>query len=199
MKVNEVMAHVLGDIPFYADSGGGLTLSGGEPLTQFDFAKTILEVAHGKGIHTCVETCGHIQPENLQAVLPWVDLFLFDCKETDSTRHQTFTGVALDTILTNLNYLNEAQASIILRCPLVPGLNDQEEHLNGIAEWSRRYSCIQAIELLPYHPLGTSKLARLGLETAETANCRYAIMSIHDCQKWVGYLSRLSLIPVSCV
>jgi pyruvate formate lyase activating enzyme len=162
--VDEVIAEVERDRPFYKQSGGGMTLSGGEPLLQADFATALLQAAKAAGLHTCVETCSQVDPAVLDRVLPHVDLFLCDFKETDSGRHRTWTGVGNERILANLRRLHAAGARMQLRCPIIPGLNDRDEHFAGIAALARELAGIEGVELMPYHSLGEGKLARFGLD-----------------------------------
>jgi pyruvate formate lyase activating enzyme len=161
MTAEEVIAEVKKDLAFYERSGGGMTLSGGEPLMQFEFTKAILEAAKAAGLHTCLETCGYATPERVMAVRPLTDLFLYDIKETDSVRHREYTGVSNDRILANLSALSAAGAKIVLRCAVVPGLNDRPDHFAAVAKLAEALAGVQAIDVLPYHPLGTSKSLRL--------------------------------------
>jgi pyruvate formate lyase activating enzyme len=161
-SVEEVMEVVLRDADYYAASGGGLTLSGGEPLYQPGFAEALLRAARARGIHTCVETSGFAEPDVLARVRPLVDLFLFDYKETDPGLHQSFTGQPLAPILANLRLLHDAGAAILLRCPMIPEYNARREHLDGIAALARSLPRLRGVELLPYHRLGKGKLQRLG-------------------------------------
>ena len=162
MTVEAVMAVVLQDRPFYATSGGGMTLSGGEPLSQLDFAEALLGRARSEALHTCVETCGFAPAAHVEAIAPLTDLVYYDCKETDPARHESFTGAPLAPILDNLALLDRLGARLVLRCPLVPGLNARDDHLHAIAALANRHRRIEAIHLLPYHPLGRGKAERLG-------------------------------------
>ena len=130
MSVEDVMKEVSQDQPFYASSGGGMTISGGEPLAQIDFTIALLRAAKEQGIHRCVETSGFASWERFPPLLPLVDLFLFDCKETDPQRHKVFTGQSNQLILENLWRLHEAGARVQLQCPIVPGFNDREDHFD---------------------------------------------------------------------
>ena len=163
MTVDQVLAEVEKDRCFYKETGG-LTLSGGEPIDQPDFTLALLKEAKARNLHTCLETSGHAPAERLEAIRPYVDLFLFDMKETDPARHKAFTGVSPELIWQNLRLLNEKGAAIILCCPLIPGYNDREEHLLAIAQWARELPQVQEIHLEPYHDLGVSKTQRLGKE-----------------------------------
>lgn len=161
-SVAEVLAEVVKDKPFYEESGGGMTVSGGEPLAQFEFAKHLLLGAKERGLHTCVETCGHVPTGPLEDLVPLVDLFLFDCKETDPERHLEYTGHSNEQILRNLRFLDEHGAAIILRCPIVPGVNLRDDHLRGIVSLARSLKNCQAIHVIGYHALGDAKRTRLG-------------------------------------
>ena len=159
----EVMDEVVRDKPFYDESGGGMTLSGGEPLAQPAFATALLEGARAAGLHTCVETCGFVPPEVLDRLDGLVDLFLFDLKETDPERHRTLTGVDSALILSNLRMIDAAGAPLLLRCPIVPGANLRDDHLQGIVDVAGALRHCRGVHLMAHHRLGESKRARLGL------------------------------------
>jgi glycyl-radical enzyme activating protein len=164
MTVEEVIAEVVKDRVFYQNSGGGMTLSGGEPMQQFEFARDILKSARENGLHNCIETSGCSSWERYAAILPYVDLFLYDIKETDPALHRQYTGVSNELLLENLFKLDQAGARIMLRCPIIPGLNDRAEHFQAIAGIANRMQNVLEINLLPYHPLGNSKNQHLGKE-----------------------------------
>ncbi|MDD5727131.1 MAG: glycyl-radical enzyme activating protein [Victivallales bacterium] len=164
MGVGEVLAEVMKDKLFYEFSGGGLTVSGGEPMFQFEFTLELLKQAKTAKLHTCMETCGYAPGKSYLAVAPYVDLFLFDLKETDPAKHKEYTGASLELIHKNLFALDRTGAKIIIRCPIIPGLNDRDDHFRALAEIANQLRHVEAIELLPYHPLGESKLKRLGKE-----------------------------------
>ncbi|HIS92507.1 MAG TPA: glycyl-radical enzyme activating protein [Candidatus Alectryocaccomicrobium excrementavium] len=151
----------LRDAPFYAD-GGGATLSGGEPMAQPEFALAIARILREKGVSVCVETSGHCPPAALQAIVPYVQCFLFDIKETDPARHKAFTGVDNARILENFRLLDRLGAQTVLRCPIIPGVNDRPEHFLAIAALANEARHVSGIELEPYHPLGLSKREQLG-------------------------------------
>ena len=159
------MAEVLRDRPFYQASGGGMTLSGGEPFFQEAFALKLLRLAREAQVHTCVETCGFAPLSVLQQAARWVDLFLYDIKLTDPTLHRQWTGVSNDRILENLRTLDKMGAKIVLRCPVIPGVNDTPAHFQGVAKIANSLTYLQEIHLEPYHPLGVSKARRLGRES----------------------------------
>jgi len=163
--VDDVLAVVLRDLEYYQASGGGMTLSGGEPLLQLDFAEALLHAAQSQGLHCCVETSGFAAWDAIARVNPLVNLWLYDYKETDSHEHFRFTGVWNSQILTNLERLHAAGAAIRLRCPMIPGHNARPEHLDGIAALAKRLPNLQGVELLPYYDLWRAKLKRMGLTT----------------------------------
>ena len=167
VSANEVTAEVLKDKPFYKNSGGGVTLSGGEPLAQYDFSLELLKMAQENGIHTAVETCGYAEKSKILEVAKYVDLFLFDCKETDQELHKEYTGFDNKIIPENLKALSDAGSKIILRCPIIPGFNDRAEHFKGISETAEKFIGIEHIEIEPFHPLGESKYSALGREVAD--------------------------------
>ncbi len=162
VTAEEIMSEVLKDRVFYKNSGGGLTVSGGEPLVQIDFLEHLLRLARSEGIHTAVETCGYAPRKSFEQIVEYTDLFLFDFKESDFDKHLLFTGKSPKIILENLSFLNGINANIILRLPLIPGYNDMEEHVKGIRELIGKFHSIKKAEVLPYHPLGVSKEADLG-------------------------------------
>lgn len=162
VRVDEVLEAVLRDKVFYETSGGGVTLSGGEPLMQGEFAAALLAAAKASGLHTALDTSGFASWEEFERVLPLVDLFLYDIKDTDEHRHLRYTGVELDGILNNLKSLDAAGAKILLRCPIVPGVNHTEEHIGRLAELAGSLSGIVGMERLAYHTLGLAKWRALG-------------------------------------
>ncbi len=164
MSVDQVLATCDTDRPFYASSGGGITLSGGEPLGQIEFTAQLLEAAHRTGLHTAVETSGAVPWGWLDRVRPWVDLFLYDIKETDDERHRTWTGQSNRGILGNLRSLAGAGAAVRLRLPLIPGLNDRPDHFDAVAALAAALPGLTGAEIMPYHRLGLDKRVRLGLE-----------------------------------
>lgn len=163
MTVAEVMAVVRRDRAFYASSGGGLTLSGGEPTAQFDFCRGLLVAARAEGIGTCLDTCGQTPWEKLSELAPWVDVFLFDYKATGAETHRRLTGVDGGLIQGNLERLLARGARVVLRCPLVPGANAGPEHEAAIDDWARRFPGLE-VERLSYHSWGEAKYRDLGME-----------------------------------
>ena len=167
MAVEEVLDEVQRDEPFYATSGGGVTLSGGEPLMQFEFARDLLAEARRRGIHTAVETSGCGRPERIIELVPLVDLWLWDLKDTDADRHRAQTGTDLQPILDNLHRADAAGANIRLRCLLIVDVNCHDEHFRRVADVAAGLAHGEGVEFLAYHPLGTEKRNRLGRPAAE--------------------------------
>lgn len=161
-SVDEVMKEAARDKIFYETSDGGITLSGGEPMYQFDFTLSLLKAAKKEGLHTCIETCGFSSRENFEKAVPFVDIFLFDCKETDPERHKQYTGVSNEKIIENLRYIDSLGAKTVLRCPIIPSLNDRDDHFEKIAEIANSLDNIIEINVEPYHPLGSGKSELLG-------------------------------------
>lgn len=193
MTVDEILAEVMKDEVFYAHSGGGMTVSGGEPLLQPAFTLALLQAAKEKGLHTCIETSGFADWSDLEPLLPVVDLFLWDVKETDSALHEQFTGVPNDLILANLRRLDAAGAQIVLRCPLIPGCNDRPAHLSGIAQLANSLQNVQRIDVEPYHPLGKSKSEGIGVE--------YVLGDLsfpeeQTVQQWIAAIAAETSVPV---
>lgn len=195
LSVEAVMEDVRKDAAYYRKLGGGLTVSGGEPLEQVDFLVELLRGAKAEGIETCVETSGCASREHLARIIPFTDLFLFDYKATGSD-YRELVGVEEQVILDNLDFLYQQGAKIILRCPLVPGINDGLAHLEAIARLSAAYPNLVAIEVLPYHNSYTSKFERYGY-TNPLPNQQPA--SEEDCQRWQTELDRLGCRPVTVV
>ena len=166
ISADEVIKEVLRDRIFFEESGGGITLSGGEPFYTREFTRECLRLAKEAGLHTAVETCGAVSPEILRETADYVDLYLFDVKGTDEALHKRLTGVDPTPIRENLRLLDKMGKKTVLRCPIVPGLNDGASELRGIADLAESLSCVQAVEIEPYHTLGAPKYARLGREYA---------------------------------
>jgi pyruvate formate lyase activating enzyme len=164
MTVDCVLDEVARDADYYARSGGGLTLSGGEPLGQFEFARALLRAAKERGLHSCLDTSGQAHRRKFEMIADDVDLFLYDYKATDPDEHRALTGAPNHLILANLDYLYHRGAAIMLRCPLVPGVNDSPAHLAGIAALSARYPGLRGVEIMAYHALGRDKAARMGYD-----------------------------------
>lgn len=195
MTVAETLAGVLRDKPFFDQSGGGLTLSGGEPMMQPDFTSALLRAARQAGLHTCLDTSGPGSFEDYRALLDDVDLFLFDIKDTHPGRHLASTGVPLAPILENLRLIDAAGGVLWLRCPIIPGLNSDDVHLGKLAEIASGLAQVKGITLLPYHPLGQAKYSRLG--PAADSGAHFSIPTAAEIRHWRTLVAGLTAIPVT--
>lgn len=163
MTVAEVVREVAKDQVFFDESGGGVTISGGEPLMQPEFVEELLSALRGRRIRTALDTCGLAQPEVVERVRPHVDLFLYDLKAMDQATHLKYTGVKNDLILRNLASLAEAGSTVIVRLPVIPGVNDGGDQLDTLAGFMTAHG-LRDLDLLPYHRIGSDKYQRLHLE-----------------------------------
>lgn len=184
-SADEVIKTVLADKEFFDDSGGGLTLSGGEPFMQPEFMLELLKKAKESSVHTCVETCGFTSSQRLLGASEYVDIFLFDYKLSDSELHRKYTGVGNEAILDNLRLLSDNGSKIILRCPVIPGVNDNEHHFRAIGETAEKFSGITGVEIAPYHELGLSKSDSLG----KSVNA-FSVPSAQEAQEYIDRVKR---------
>jgi len=160
--VEDVMKSVRADAPFYRNSGGGMTVSGGEPLLQADFTLALLKAAKDESIHTALDTAGHAEFALFERVLPCVDLLLFDCKCMDSAVHKQVTGVGNERILENLYKLGQGSVPVWVRVPVIPGVNDTEENMIALRDFLACLPAVKRVDLLAYHNLGAGKHENLG-------------------------------------
>jgi pyruvate formate lyase activating enzyme len=194
ITAGEALEEVKKDEPFYRNSGGGITLSGGEPLYQSGFTLALLRLARESGLHTCVETSGAAPFEILREAAAVTDLFLYDFKETDAEKHRAFTGISNVLILENLKKLDDSGARTILRCPVIPGCNDREDHFRGIGAAANRLRNLAGIEIEPYHPLGISKAEGIGKPARHTDT---AIPSGETVNAWAETVRSYTSVPVT--
>ena len=187
--VDALVAEVDRDRIFFEESGGGITLSGGEPLYQPDFCTALLQALKERGIHTALDTTGHAPEEVLNQVMPFTDLFLYDLKLMNEEEHLKYTGVSNRDILKNLNRLFQKEKEVIIRIPVIPGITDTEKNVNEIITFLtglsgdmdhqttispnhhiptrplvRLSACPPVIHLLPYHAIAKNKYRRFNLE-----------------------------------
>ncbi len=181
MTAYEVFEEVNRDKMFYEGTGGGVTISGGEPLNQPHFLRTLLKLCQEAGIHTCLETSGCAKSEVLATILPFVDSILFDLKHIDSQVHKELTGQPNEVILNNARKVADSDISVLFRIPLIPGLNDSPENIKETARFVNGLGKenVQGIELMPYHRMGIGKYQTLdkpyimnGLAPPDTAYVR---------------------------
>ncbi|WP_180396017.1 glycyl-radical enzyme activating protein [Klebsiella pneumoniae] len=156
-SVEEIMATVLRDKPFYDRSGGGITLSGGEPFMNPTLAQALFEASHQAGIHTAVETCLHVPWKYIEPSLPFVDLFLADLKHVDEAVFQQWTDGSARRVLDNLQRLAQAGKKMIIRVPLIQGFNASEADIAAITDFAADRLQVSEIHFLPYHTLGMNK------------------------------------------
>ena len=195
VTTGQVIDEVLKDRPFYENSGGGMTVSGGEPMMQFEFTASLLRAARDAGLHTCLDTSGFGPIENYLQLVDVVDIFLYDVKDTAPARHEQNTGVPLAPILRNLEKLARGGAEeIILRCPLIPGLNTDQPHLERVADIANSHAIVSAITVHPYHPLGQSKCERLGVEDSLDQR---DFADDDGVEQWMDTISSRTSVPVS--
>lgn len=175
VSTESVMDEVMADRAFYASSGGGVTLSGGEPLMQRDFAQTLLAQCKDQGIHTAIETAANCRWEDLASLLPVTDLFMMDIKQMDPTQHKAATGVSNERILANARRMAESGKPILFRTPVVPTVNDSPDDIRAIARFvhelgelgvaEQNKACgLPQYELLSFHRLAADKYTSLGLD-----------------------------------
>jgi len=165
---DELIPLLLEDRVFYENSGGGVTLSGGEPLRQADFCMELLQKLKSQRIHTAVDTCGYANKAEFEKILPYTDYFLYDIKHFNNNMHLEGTGKSNKLILENLGFLNDSGADIEIRFPLIPGYNDEPELIHQIACYLGKLRQIQKIKILPYHSMAGSKYVSLDMKNTLT-------------------------------
>ncbi len=165
MSVEEVLDEVERDMLFYSNSGGGMTITGGEPTTVPEFTLELLQKAKERGLHNCLDTCGFCEWEILDSMRPFVDIFLYDVKCMNNKLHIMRTGVNNSPILTNLVRLAETGSDIHVRIPVIPGLNDSTEHMERVADYLEALKpAVKQVDLLPFHNWCQDKYRWLGLQ-----------------------------------
>ncbi|MDR3573765.1 MAG: glycyl-radical enzyme activating protein [Anaerolineaceae bacterium] len=163
MTVERLMSEINRDVPFYDESGGGVTFSGGEPLMQPRFLLKALQACKRAELHTAVDTSGYAGWSWLEPISDCTDLFLYDIKLMDPLEHQKYCGVANDLILANLKLLSKKGAVIYLRVPIIPGITDTRQNLDAIANLAGSLAGIRRVDILPYHQAALGKYTRLNL------------------------------------
>jgi pyruvate formate lyase activating enzyme len=160
--VEELLNRVLKDRPFYEHSGGGVTVSGGEPLAQPEFVFQMLKGLKESGIHTALDTTGYAPYDSIKQVLPYTDLFLYDLKHMNSRQHRIVTGVSNELILENVRKIAKDGGKIQVRIPVIPDFNDSKESFHAIGQFCRSLGdAVTVIQMLPYHNLGVMKYPRI--------------------------------------
>jgi pyruvate formate lyase activating enzyme len=165
ITVQELMEVVKRDQVFFDESGGGVTFSGGEPLTQPEFLEAALSACRECGLATAVDTCGYVSPAVLRKIAKLTDEFLFDLKLMDDSRHRYFVGVSNETILNNLVALAREHPNVTVRTPVIPGVNDDESNIEQSCRFLEGLR-LSRVDLLPYHEIAVEKYKRLNVEYA---------------------------------
>jgi pyruvate formate lyase activating enzyme len=163
MTVAEVMEEIKRDVPFYDESGGGVSFSGGEPLMQPSFLLELLDACGRLDLHRVVDTCGYANREILLKAADRTDLFLYDLKHMDPDIHEKYTGVSNEVILGNLKALSCRNVAIRIRFPLIPGINDGWDNVRMMGEFLQKLHRILDVDVLPYHDVAAGKYKRFGL------------------------------------
>jgi pyruvate formate lyase activating enzyme len=190
MTIAQIVDIVLQDSPFYLSSGGGVTLGGGEPSLQPDFSLELLSELKQQGIHTAMETCGHQDWEIFEKLAPCTDLFLYDLKHISSALHRKYTGVCNDKILNNLSKLLDLGAPLLVRLPLMKGINDQQAALAQVMHFLNQHrrprSRLLGVEIIPYHGLGLGKYQQLGLQPPMSCLAQHSERELASLEQYLG-------------
>lgn len=163
ISLSTLVKTLLRDRIFFDESGGGVTFSGGEPLLQAPFVIEALKRLRQEGVHTALDTCGFARWQDLRDAATQASLILYDLKLMDEARHQAATGASNRPILQNLKALTEVHDNLWIRIPIIPGVNDDDDNLRATAEFLVPLQGIRQVDLLPYHPTGEAKFARVGM------------------------------------
>jgi pyruvate formate lyase activating enzyme len=163
MEITEVMDEIVKELIFFEQSGGGVTISGGEPLCQCDFVLGLLKECKKRGVRTAIDTCGFVDSGSLMASAPLTDLFLYDIKHMDPEKHRKYTGVDNGIILSNLTKLGDIGAKINARMPFIPGFNTDEPNLRAMGRFLAGVKGVTSLSLLPYHNAAEDKHKRWGM------------------------------------
>ncbi len=163
VTVEKLVEEAKKDAVFYKHSGGGVTISGGEPLWDSAFALTLVRTLKKEGVSTGVDTCGHVPWTSIEQILPFIDFFLWDLKHMDSRRHRDLTGVSNELILANAAAASQRNIPIYIRIPLIPGYNDSEENIRATCRFIRSLSSVVEVHILPVHHLGKARYESLSI------------------------------------
>jgi pyruvate formate lyase activating enzyme len=166
LTIGSVMKTILADSEFYKKSGGGVTISGGDPLVQWGYTFELLKECRKNGIHTCLESSLHIRPEILEQAYPLTDMMITDIKHMDAKKHKEYTGAGNELILKNIVKTVEAGKQLIIRIPVVPDHNNSDENIKATAKFiiEKLHRKVIQVQLLPYRQLGVEKYKSLGLK-----------------------------------
>jgi len=161
MTAKEALAEVIKDKVFFLNSQGGVTISGGEPMMSYDFTYELARLVKEQDIHICLDSTGYGSGDQWRKILPYIDTILFDYKATGDANHKKWTGTEQTPLLNTLDTIEEFGKDVILRCPIIPTVNDNHEHLSAISTMQKRYRFIRGAELMPYHETGRYKWDQL--------------------------------------
>ncbi len=164
VTVDDIMDVVKKDSLFYRNSGGGITVGGGEPLVQAEFVRDLLEACHKNGWHTVLDTCGYGSAKKLKMLLEHADLVFYDLKHMDSRKHKKITGVPNGKILKNAELISSLDIPMYVRIPMIPGLNDDKTNIRKTAKFAKKLKNVKQVNLLPYHLGGLGKHNNLDRE-----------------------------------
>lgn len=181
--VDEVLREIAKDDLFFG-ADGGVTISGGEPFYQSDFLFALLCALKKKGYSVCLETSGFAAPQDIRRCAPYVDCFLYDLKAVDADLHRRYVGAENAPILQNLMLLEDLGAKVVLRCPIIPGVNDRQCHFDALARLYTSLSHAVGIQIMPYHRMGQGKLTRFGANSRE-----FPVPTAQDITQWNQMLS----------
>ncbi|UMZ72723.1 glycyl-radical enzyme activating protein [Natranaerofaba carboxydovora] len=190
MSVDDVIKEVIKDRAFYDESGGGITISGGEVIMQRDFVLELLKEAKKQGIHTCIETALHGNWEHFEELMPYTDFVITDIKHIDPGLHEKYTGVTNDLILANIQQIVKQGKPVVIRIPVVPGHNDSEENIEKTGEFvlNKLNNQIKQLQLLPYRRLGVEKYASLSISYPME---EFELPSEEERMNWIKYLAEI--------
>lgn len=186
--VSELMDIIEEDRMFYEMSGGGVTLGGGEVTAQSEFAVNLLMACKQQGINTAIETCGYAKREAILQMAEFTDLFLFDIKHIDPERHYQLTGVRNERILENLKELLHHRYNVKVRMPLLKGINDRQEEIDGVIKFLTPFrddKNFKGIDLLPYHKLGVNKYNQLDKEYGIQGDPSLSSHDLDRIESWI--------------
>ena len=161
--IEEVLSGIKKDIPFYNQSGGGVTFSGGEPILQHEFVAELAKKCKEQNIHTLLDTCGYAKYDHFQKINPFIDLYYYDVKHVNNEKHKRYTGVGTEFILSNLEKLITDNKNIVIRIPIIPGFNNHENDIVEITKVLKDFG-LNKLDILPYHEIGKTKFKRFGIE-----------------------------------
>jgi len=185
LNVNQIVTELKKDEAYYRRSGGGITLSGGEPLYQTEFAVNLLRACKEMGWSTAIETTGFCNPALLANILPLLDTVLLDIKHMDDGKHQAYVKQSNELILKNARFIAEQGASVIIRVPVIPGFNDTEAEIGRIASFGASLPGVRELHLLPYHRLGENKYTYLDTEYSMKDEIPPAVAAMENLRRTV--------------